>query len=141
MRQVSLHDTQTECRIRPHTLDYSSARPRTTGYEPLSLKKIQTINTSTFICRVEVIVTEKCLPKPGDYHAFCRVSNSGCCTSPVQSERLRLLIIAIQDITSYYRMTSTTITITKFNGTKYAYRATEMAILLVQKQVFGIIKQ
>jgi len=37
-------------------------------------------------------------------------------------------------------MSSTTITITKFNGTKYAQWATEMALLLEQKQVYGIIK-
>ena len=37
-------------------------------------------------------------------------------------------------------MSSTTITITKFNGTNYAQWATEMALLLEQKQVYGIIK-
>jgi len=37
-------------------------------------------------------------------------------------------------------MSSTTITITKFNGKKYAQWATEMALLLEQKQVYGIIK-
>jgi len=37
-------------------------------------------------------------------------------------------------------MSSTTITITKFNGTNYAQWATEMALLLQQKQVYGIIK-
>jgi len=37
-------------------------------------------------------------------------------------------------------MSSTTITITKFNGTYYAQWATEMALLLEQKQVYGIIK-
>jgi len=37
-------------------------------------------------------------------------------------------------------MSSTTITITKFNGTNYAQCATEMALLLEQKQVYGIIK-
>jgi len=37
-------------------------------------------------------------------------------------------------------MSSTTITITKFNGTKYAAWATGMALLLEQKQVYGIIK-
>jgi hypothetical protein len=36
-------------------------------------------------------------------------------------------------------MRSTTITITKFNGTNYAQWATEMALLLEQKQVYGII--
>jgi len=36
-------------------------------------------------------------------------------------------------------MSSTTITITKFNGTNYAQWATEMALLLEQKQVYGII--
>jgi hypothetical protein len=44
------------------------------------------------------------------------------------------------DITSRYRMSSTTITITKFNGTNYAQWATEMALLLEQKQVYGIMK-
>jgi len=38
-------------------------------------------------------------------------------------------------------MSSTTITITKFNGTHYAQWATEMALLLEQKQVYGIIKR
>jgi hypothetical protein len=37
-------------------------------------------------------------------------------------------------------MSSTTITITKFNGTNYAQWATEMALLLEQKHVYGIIK-
>jgi len=37
-------------------------------------------------------------------------------------------------------MSSTTITITKFNGTNYAQWATEMALLLEQKQVYSIIK-
>jgi hypothetical protein len=37
-------------------------------------------------------------------------------------------------------MNSTTITITKFNGTNYAQWATEMALLLEQKAVYGIIK-
>jgi len=37
-------------------------------------------------------------------------------------------------------MSSTTITITKFNGTNYAQWATEMALLLEQRQVYGIIK-
>jgi hypothetical protein len=37
-------------------------------------------------------------------------------------------------------MISTTITITKFNGTNYAQWATVMALLLKQKQVYGIIK-
>jgi len=37
-------------------------------------------------------------------------------------------------------MSSTTITITKFNGTNYAQWATEMALLLEHKQVYGIIK-
>ena len=37
-------------------------------------------------------------------------------------------------------MSSTTITITKFNGTNYAQCATEMALLRVQKQVYCIIK-
>jgi len=37
-------------------------------------------------------------------------------------------------------MSSTTITITKFNGTNYAQWATEMALLLEQKQVYCIIK-
>jgi hypothetical protein len=37
-------------------------------------------------------------------------------------------------------MSSTTITITMFNGTNYAQWATEMALLLEQKQVYGIIK-
>jgi len=36
-------------------------------------------------------------------------------------------------------MSSTTITISKFNGTNYAQWATEMALLLEQKQVYGII--
>jgi len=38
-------------------------------------------------------------------------------------------------------MSSTTITITKFNGTNYAQWATKMALLLEQKQVYGIIKE
>jgi len=37
-------------------------------------------------------------------------------------------------------MSSTTITITKFNGTNYAQWAMEMALHLEQKQVYGIIK-
>jgi hypothetical protein len=37
-------------------------------------------------------------------------------------------------------MSSTTITIIKFNGTNYAQWATVMALLLKQKQVYGIIK-
>jgi len=37
-------------------------------------------------------------------------------------------------------MSSTTITISKFNGTNYAQWATEMALLLEQKQVYCIIK-
>jgi len=37
-------------------------------------------------------------------------------------------------------MSSTTITIAKFNGTNYAQWATDMALLLEQKQVYGIIK-
>jgi hypothetical protein len=37
-------------------------------------------------------------------------------------------------------MSSTTITITKFNGTNNAQWATEMALLHEQKQVYGIIK-
>jgi len=37
-------------------------------------------------------------------------------------------------------MSSTTITITKFNRTHYAQWATEMALLLEQKQVYGIIR-
>jgi len=38
-------------------------------------------------------------------------------------------------------MSSTTITITKFNGTNCAQWATEMALLLKQKQMYGIIKE
>jgi len=49
-------------------------------------------------------------------------------------------MIAIQDITSRYKMSLTTITITTFNGTNYAQWATEMALLLEQKQVYGTIK-
>jgi len=37
-------------------------------------------------------------------------------------------------------MSSTKITITKFNGKNHAQWATEMALLLDQKQVYGIIK-
>jgi len=37
-------------------------------------------------------------------------------------------------------MSLTTVTITKFNGTNYAQRATEMALLVEPKQVYGIIK-
>jgi len=37
-------------------------------------------------------------------------------------------------------MSSTTITITKFNGTNYSKWATGMALLLEQMQVYGIIK-
>jgi hypothetical protein len=37
-------------------------------------------------------------------------------------------------------MSSTTITITDFNGPNYAPWATEMALHLKQKQVYGIIK-
>jgi len=37
-------------------------------------------------------------------------------------------------------MCSTTITITKFNGTNHAQWATAMALHLEQKQVYGIIK-
>jgi hypothetical protein len=37
-------------------------------------------------------------------------------------------------------MSSTTITITTINGTNYARWATEMALHLEQKQVYGIIK-
>jgi len=37
-------------------------------------------------------------------------------------------------------MSSTTITITKFNGTNYAQWSTEMTLLLEPKQVYGIIK-
>jgi len=37
-------------------------------------------------------------------------------------------------------MNSTTITITKFNGTNDAQEATEIALLLNQKRVYGIIK-
>jgi hypothetical protein len=37
-------------------------------------------------------------------------------------------------------MSSTTITITKFNGTNYVQWATKIALLLAQKQVYGIIK-
>jgi hypothetical protein len=37
-------------------------------------------------------------------------------------------------------MSSTTITNTKFNGWNYAQWGTEMALLLEQKQVYGIIK-
>jgi hypothetical protein len=36
-------------------------------------------------------------------------------------------------------MSSTTINITKFNGTIYAQWETEMALLLEQKQMYGII--
>jgi len=36
-------------------------------------------------------------------------------------------------------MSSTVITITKINGINYAQWATEMALLLEQKQVYGII--
>jgi hypothetical protein len=38
-------------------------------------------------------------------------------------------------------MSSTTITMTKFNGTNYVQWATEMAKCLEQKQVYGIIKR
>jgi len=55
------------------------------------------MNTSTFVCRVEVIVTEKRLHKLSDYPAFHRVSDGGCWMSPVESERLLSLTIAIQD--------------------------------------------
>jgi len=37
-------------------------------------------------------------------------------------------------------MSSTTITVTKFNGTNYAQWASEMALLLEQKEVYSIIK-
>jgi hypothetical protein len=37
-------------------------------------------------------------------------------------------------------MSLATISITQFNGTNYAQWATEMALLLEQKQVYGIIK-
>jgi hypothetical protein len=89
---------------------------------------------------VEVIVTEKRLHKLRNHAARRGTSDGGHWTSPVQYERLRLLTIAIQDITSRYKKSSTTITITKFIGTNYAHGATEMALLLEQKQVNGIIK-
>jgi len=38
-------------------------------------------------------------------------------------------------------MSSTTITITKFNGTNYEQWATKMALLLEQKEVYGIVKR
>jgi hypothetical protein len=38
-------------------------------------------------------------------------------------------------------MSSNKITITVFNGTNYAQWSTEMALLLEQKQVYGIIKR
>ena len=44
------------------------------------------------------------------------------------------------DITSRYRMSSITIIITKFNGMHFVQWATKMALLLEQKQVYGIIK-
>jgi hypothetical protein len=40
---------------------------------------------------------------------------------------------------SRYRKSSTTITITKINARNYAQSATEMALLLEQKQLYGII--
>jgi len=49
-------------------------------------------------------------------------------------------MIAIQDITSRYKISLTTTTITKFNGTNYAQWATEIALLLEPKQVYGIMK-
>jgi len=39
-----------------------------------------------------------------------------------------------------FKMSSTTITITKSKGTNYKQWATEMALLFKQKQVYGIIK-
>jgi hypothetical protein len=88
-----------------------------------------------------IIIAEKCLHKVRNYPAPRRTSDGGRCTSPVQSERLQQLRIGIQDITSRYRMSLTTLTITKFNGTYYAQWATEMAQLLEPKQVYGIIKE
>ena len=38
-------------------------------------------------------------------------------------------------------MSSTTITITKYNGTNYAQSASEMVLLLEQKVVYGIIQR
>jgi len=44
------------------------------------------------------------------------------------------------DITSRYRLSLTTITITMFNGMNFAQWETQMALLLGQKQVYGIIE-
>jgi hypothetical protein len=50
--------TQIHLRIRTHTLDYSSIRHRTTGYEHLCLKRGTTV--FRFVCHAEVnIATEK----------------------------------------------------------------------------------
>jgi len=80
---------ETHLRIRLHILDYSNTLHRRTPYEPLRVQWELHINTYTYVCQVEVVVTEMHLHKMCDYYVFRRISASCCWTSPVQSERLQ----------------------------------------------------
>jgi len=88
MRHVSLHDT---IDTPSHTPAHTRLLEHTPPYNrlwALVFKREPTINTSIFACRVEVnIVTEKRLHKLSNYPAPRRISDGGCWTSPVQSEK------------------------------------------------------
>jgi len=128
---------QTHLHTCPHTLDYSSTCYRTTGCEPLRGNREPTINTFTFVCQVEVnIVTEKHLHTLRNYPASSCISDSGCWTSPVTYS-----LGYYDNRWLQYKMSSTTITITRCNRTNYAQWETEMPLLLELNQVYGIIKK
>ena len=131
---------ETHHRIHPHRLDYSSTRHRTTGYEPLRLSGNRPSTLLLSFVAAEVnIVTEKHLRKLND-----------CPRIPLSVLRGLLDVSHIVRETAITddgntrsgscEMSSATITITKFDCTNYTQWATEMALLLEQKQMYCIIK-
>jgi len=141
MSHVSLHNTiVTPWRMPAHTRLLGNAPP----YNRLSALVCGkgTYNQCPhFICRAEVnILMEKHLLMLHNYPSHWRASDGCCLTSPINtvSETMRTDDCDIRS--GSYEMSSTAITITKFNGTFYAQSAIEMALLLEQKTVYGIIK-
>jgi len=130
---------QTHLRILLLTLNYSSTRPRTTGYEPLRLKAEPTIYTCTFVCQVEVIVTEKCLNMLSNYPSFCRVSDGSCRTSPIETKRLQKQPTAIWDRAGWVWLPSpspSSMAQTMHNGyLRWPYFATRSKCIVSSKDI------
>jgi len=81
----------------PDQLNSSSTSHRTSGNKPFPMKRESTMNMSTVVCQVEIIVTEKCLHKRNNHPAIGHFSDFGCWMCPILSEWLGWLKIVIED--------------------------------------------